>query len=135
MTLSTRIWRPWTCCHLYHVHPCLNLLPAACNCKHTRTHTHVHEHTHTYTSIHICTSACSVIYPPLTAPTRSVAVKDVSEAIYQQTGRQLAEADFKIPDIKTVGTYECTVKLHPEVKGTFSVVIVKDKTLTIKGKK
>uniref|UniRef100_A0A7R9YSE6 Large ribosomal subunit protein bL9c n=1 Tax=Chlamydomonas euryale TaxID=1486919 RepID=A0A7R9YSE6_9CHLO len=65
----------------------------------------------------------------------SVSVKDVADAIYQQTGKQIQEADIKIPDIKSVGTYECTAKLHKDVTATFSVVIVKDKSLTIKGKK
>lgn len=62
----------------------------------------------------------------------SVSAKEVVDAIYQQTGRIIPEADFVIPDIKSVGTYEVTVKLHPEVNGTFSVVIQKEKTLTIK---
>ncbi|KAG1656475.1 hypothetical protein FOA52_005634 [Chlamydomonas sp. UWO 241] len=67
----------------------------------------------------------------------SVSVKDVADAIYQQTGRQLPEADFTIPDIKTVGTHECSVKLYKDVSATFTVVVVKEKTLTIKtsGKK
>lgn len=51
-------------------------------------------------------------------------MKEVAEAIYQQTGRAIPESDITIPDIKAVGTYECAAKLHPEVIGTFSVVIV-----------
>ena len=62
----------------------------------------------------------------------SVSAKEVVDSIYQQTGRIVAEADLVIPDIKSVGTYECTVKLHPEVNGNFSVVIQKEKTVTIK---
>lgn len=42
------------------------------------------------------------------------------------------QADITVPDIKSVGTFECTAKLHPEVVATFSVVIQRDKTLTIK---
>ena len=53
-----------------------------------------------------------------------MSVKEVAEAIYQQTGRAIPESDITIPDIKAVGTYECAAKLHPEVIGTFSVVIV-----------
>jgi len=63
----------------------------------------------------------------------SVSIKEVVEAIYQQTGRMVPESDITIPDIKTVGTYECSAKLHPEVIGTFSVVIAKEKNaLTVK---
>ncbi len=43
----------------------------------------------------------------------SVSVKDVVESIYQQTGRNIPEADVSVPDIKSVGTFECTAKLHP----------------------
>ena len=32
-----------------------------------------------------------------------------------------------MPDIKAIGTFECRVKLHPEVTGTFSIVIQKEK--------
>jgi large subunit ribosomal protein L9 len=31
----------------------------------------------------------------------------------------------ELPDIKTLGTYDATVKLHPEVVGTFKVVVQK----------
>lgn len=57
----------------------------------------------------------------------SVTVQEVADAIYQQTGRQVADCEFEMPEIKTVGTYECRVKLHPEVVGTFSIVIQKEK--------
>jgi large subunit ribosomal protein L9 len=49
------------------------------------------------------------------------------EAIYQQTSRRLEERDVELPDIKAVGSYECSVRLHPEVVGTFTVVIQKEK--------
>ena len=62
----------------------------------------------------------------------SVSVKEVSDAIYQQTGRNIPEADISVPDIKSVGTFECTAKLHPEVIATFSAVIQRDKSITIK---
>ena len=52
---------------------------------------------------------------------------EVSEAIFQQTGRNLPESDFTLPDIKTAGSFECTVRLHPEVTGTFTVVVQKEK--------
>ncbi|GAX84145.1 hypothetical protein CEUSTIGMA_g11568.t1 [Chlamydomonas eustigma] len=62
----------------------------------------------------------------------SVTVKEVADAIYQQTGRQIPEADVTVPDIKAVGTYECSARLHPEVVASFSVVIQRDKQITIK---
>ena len=46
----------------------------------------------------------------------SVSVKEVIEAIYQQTGRNIPEADVTIPDIKSVGTYECSGWLHFRVE-------------------
>ncbi len=55
------------------------------------------------------------------------------DAIYQQTGRKLPEQDFAIPEIKAVGTYECTVRLHPEVLASFTVAIQKDKTVQVRG--
>eukprot|EP00195_Chlamydomonas_chlamydogama_P009722 CAMPEP_0202900478 /NCGR_PEP_ID=MMETSP1392-20130828/11858_1 /ASSEMBLY_ACC=CAM_ASM_000868 /TAXON_ID=225041 /ORGANISM="Chlamydomonas chlamydogama, Strain SAG 11-48b" /LENGTH=202 /DNA_ID=CAMNT_0049586875 /DNA_START=69 /DNA_END=677 /DNA_ORIENTATION=- len=59
----------------------------------------------------------------------SVSIQEISDAIYQQTGRDLSEMKFTVPEIKAVGTYECQVELHPEVTGTFSVVIQKEKNV------
>jgi large subunit ribosomal protein L9 len=59
-------------------------------------------------------------------------VSEVADAIYQQTGRSLADAEFTIPEIKAVGTYECSVRLHPEVVATFSVVVQREKNLTVR---
>ncbi len=33
--------------------------------------------------------------------------------------------DVELPEIKTIGTYDASVKLHPEVSGTFKVVVQK----------
>ncbi len=66
---------------------------------------------------------------------RSVAVSEIAESIYQQTGKKLPEADFTVPEIKVMGTYECYVVLHPEVTGTFSVVIQKEKNMQASKKK
>lgn len=57
----------------------------------------------------------------------SVTKADIAEAIYQQTGRSVADCEFTIPEIKTIGTYECSVVLHPEVTAQFNVVIQKEK--------
>lgn len=62
----------------------------------------------------------------------SVAVSEVAEAIYQQTGRNVADGEFTVPEIKTIGTYECTLRLHPEVVATFSIVVQREKNVVLK---
>eukprot|EP00210_Caulerpa_lentillifera_P006827 g6526.t1 len=57
----------------------------------------------------------------------SVTKQDIADAIYQQTGQQLEKQNIKIPEIKTLGTFNVTVKLHPEVIGAFKVVVVKER--------
>ena len=56
----------------------------------------------------------------------SVSAAEIVEAIRMQTGRELEKRNVTIPDIKTLGTYDCTVKLHAEVVGSFKVVDQKD---------
>ena len=43
----------------------------------------------------------------------SVTRQDVADAVFQQTGRSIAELELGIPDVKAVGSYEVSVKLHP----------------------
>ncbi len=57
----------------------------------------------------------------------TVGLQEVVEAIYQQTGRDISDLEVTIPDIKALGTFECSVQLHPEVVGTFSIVVQKEK--------
>jgi len=56
----------------------------------------------------------------------SVTAENVVATIEQQTGRALDKRAVDIPDIKTLGTYDVSIKLHPEVTGSFKVVVVKD---------
>lgn len=56
----------------------------------------------------------------------SVTTQDVVEAIRMQTGRELDKKAVTLPEIKTLGSYETTVRLHPEVLGAFKVVVQKD---------
>lgn len=56
----------------------------------------------------------------------SVTAQDVVDAIKMQTGRELKRSDVALPEIKTLGTFDTTVKLHPEVVGAFKVVVQKD---------
>ncbi|GFR40049.1 hypothetical protein Agub_g587 [Astrephomene gubernaculifera] len=59
----------------------------------------------------------------------SVQVQEIADAIYQQTGRNVSDCEIAVPEIKSVGTYECTIRLHPEVLGTFSVVVQREKNV------
>jgi large subunit ribosomal protein L9 len=59
----------------------------------------------------------------------------VVEAVYQQTSRRIDEKDLTIPDIKAVGNFECAVVLHPEVTGTFTVVVQREKGVQAAKKK
>ena len=56
----------------------------------------------------------------------SVTVKDCAEAIEKQTGKALDTKGFVVPDISKVGVYEVSVKLHPEITGTFKVDVQKE---------
>jgi large subunit ribosomal protein L9 len=57
----------------------------------------------------------------------SVSREEVCEAVYQQTGRDISKLAMELPEIKALGTYEVTVRLHPEVVGRFSLVVGKGK--------
>lgn len=56
----------------------------------------------------------------------SVSAADIVEAIRMQTGRELEKRNVNVPDIKTLGTYDVSVKLHSDVVGSFKVVVQKD---------
>ena len=67
-------------------------------------------------------------FPLLTAVwMRSVTTQEIVDAIFQQTGRQLEKKDIELPEISTVGTYQASIRLHPEVLGTFNVVVQREK--------
>ncbi|KAL0052535.1 hypothetical protein WJX82_003532 [Trebouxia sp. C0006] len=57
----------------------------------------------------------------------SVTEQEVVDAIEAQTSRKLNKKLIELPDIKKLGTYEATVKLHPNVTGRFKVVVQKEK--------
>jgi large subunit ribosomal protein L9 len=56
----------------------------------------------------------------------SVTPADIVEAIAAMTGKELDKKEVTIPDISELGTYDASIRLHPEVKGEFKVAIVKD---------
>lgn len=57
----------------------------------------------------------------------SVTEQEVVDAIEGQTGRKLDKKLVDLPDIKKLGTYETTIRLHPNVTGRFKVVVVREK--------
>lgn len=57
----------------------------------------------------------------------SVTEQEVVDAIEAQTGRKLDKKLVNLPDIKKLGSYEATIKLHPNVTGQFKVLVVKEK--------
>jgi large subunit ribosomal protein L9 len=56
----------------------------------------------------------------------SVTTQEIIDAIKMQTGRELEKRYVTLPEIKKLGIYDATVKLHPEVVGAFKVVVQKD---------
>eukprot|EP00873_Tetraselmis_striata_P037974 jgi/Tetstr1/458238/TSEL_044726.t1 len=56
----------------------------------------------------------------------SVTTQEIVDAIAQQTGRELNKKDVTLPEIKSLGTYDAEIKLHPKVSGRFKVVVQKD---------
>lgn len=55
----------------------------------------------------------------------SVTTQDVVDAVKQQTSKELDKKAITVPDINEVGTYDVSVKLHPEVTGAFKLEVQK----------
>ena len=55
----------------------------------------------------------------------SLTAAEVADAVEQQTGKALDKKAITVPDISEVGTYDITVKLHPEVTGEFQLEVQK----------
>ena len=52
----------------------------------------------------------------------SISTKEIAEAAKKQLGLELDKKKMILKDpIKSLGTYEIQIKLHPQVTGTFSV--------------
>jgi large subunit ribosomal protein L9 len=45
--------------------------------------------------------------------------------VKQQTSKELDKKTITVPDINEVGTYDVSVKLHPEVTGAFKLEVQK----------
>ena len=57
----------------------------------------------------------------------SVTTQEIVDAIEMQTGRKLDKKAVMLPEIKSTGTFDASIKLHPEVVGAFKVVVQKEK--------
>lgn len=57
----------------------------------------------------------------------AVTTAEVVAAVEQQTGRVLDKRAMTLPEIKSLGTFDATIKLHPEVVGAFKVVVQREK--------
>ena len=55
----------------------------------------------------------------------SVTAAEVAAVIKEQTAADLDAKAIALPDISGPGTFEATVQLHPDVVGTFNVVVKK----------
>ena len=55
----------------------------------------------------------------------SVQAQEITQYIEQQTSRKLDHRDVTLPEIKSLGTYEASIKLHPEVTGYFKIQVTK----------
>ena len=55
----------------------------------------------------------------------SVTEAEVAEAVYKQTTIQLDKRNMMVPEVKELGTYNVSVKLHPEVTATFQLIVAK----------
>jgi large subunit ribosomal protein L9 len=55
----------------------------------------------------------------------SITAQDVVDAVKQQTNQELVRANVTVPEIKTLGTYAVSVRLHPAVTAQFNIVVSK----------
>jgi large subunit ribosomal protein L9 len=55
----------------------------------------------------------------------SVQASEITQYIEQQTGRKLDARNMTLPEMKTLGTYEASIKLHPDVTGFFKVQVIR----------
>jgi large subunit ribosomal protein L9 len=55
----------------------------------------------------------------------SVQPQEITAYIEKQTARKLDHRNITLPEMKTTGTYEASIKLHPEVTGVFKVQVTR----------
>lgn len=56
----------------------------------------------------------------------SVTSKDVADKLNEQHKIKLDKKKIELDPIKSLGTYQATVKIHPEVQARFSVVVTEE---------
>ncbi len=59
----------------------------------------------------------NVIFGSVTAP-------EVAELIKARTDQEVDRRDITVPDIKTIGTYDVTIKLHSEITATIKLQVL-----------
>lgn len=59
----------------------------------------------------------NVIFGSVTAP-------EVADLIKARTGQEVDRRDITVPDIKTIGTYDVTIKLHSEITATIKLQVL-----------
>ena len=63
-----------------------------------------------------CSAHASVLADAPASPLRSVSEQDVVDAVQKQTTKVLEKKNISMPDIKLTGSYDVSVKLHPQVR-------------------
>jgi large subunit ribosomal protein L9 len=54
----------------------------------------------------------------------SVTAMEVAELIKARTNQEIDRREIHVPEIKTIGTYDVTIKLHSEVTATIKLQVV-----------
>ncbi len=54
----------------------------------------------------------------------TVTTAEIAEAIQSATGQEIDKRDIEVPDVAQLGTYQATLKLHPEVTVTVEFEVV-----------
>ena len=78
-------------------------------------------------TLFLCNTDYTMRLPERVLQLRSVTEQEVVDAIEGQTGRKLDKKLVDLPDIRKLGTYETTIKLHPNVTGRFKILVVREK--------
>ena len=75
-------------------------------------------------SLALAGTAAWRVFSRASASARSVSEQDVADAVFKQTTKMLEKKNISLPDIKLTGSYDVSVKLHPQVRSTRVVRIL-----------
>jgi large subunit ribosomal protein L9 len=56
----------------------------------------------------------------------SVTAANIAELLHQKSGLEIDRRTIEVPDIRKLGTYHCTVKLHSEVSVDVTVEVIRE---------